>query len=244
MYLCIDDVTVKYGSTVAVQNANLVLSAGVHALLGPNGAGKSSLLEVIATLRKPSSGSFHFTDNNPDSANQNDYTGMDLRSILGYLPQENLPKSRFTVREHLAYVCWLKQIPDGDVSAEVDRLINLAELSDKADATIASLSGGMRRRVGIASALVGSPRVLILDEASAGLDMAQRDSLRRIVATVARDAIVLTSTHIVEDIIDIADTLTVMSRGTFMFSGGWDEFCHTRQLPELKAQYLELVGER
>ena len=74
--------------------------------------------------------------------------------------------------------------------------------------------------------------------------MAQRDSLRRIVATVARDAIVLTSTHIVEDIIDIADTLTVMSRGTFMFSGGWDEFCHTRQLPELKAQYLELVGER
>ena len=128
--------------------------------------------------------------------------------------------------------------------AEDDRLIKLAELSDKADATIASLSGGMRRRVRIASALVGSPRLLILDQASAGLDMAQRDSLRRIVATVAHNAVVLTSIHIVEDIIDIANTLTVMSRGAFMFSGGWDEFCHTRQLPELKAQYLELVGER
>lgn len=244
MHLYIDDVTVKYGSTVAVQDANLVLSSGVHALLGPNGAGKSSLLEVIATLRKPSSGSFRFTDNDSDSVNRNDYIGMNLRHILGYLPQENLPKSHFTVREHLAYMCWLKQIPDENVPAEDDRLIKLAELSDKADATIASLSGGMRRRVRIASALVGSPRLLILDQASAGLDMAQRDSLRRIVATVAHNAVVLTSIHIVEDIIDIANTLTVMSRGAFMFSGGWDEFCHTRQLPELKAQYLELVGER
>ena len=175
-----------YGHSTALGQLSRTFDAGrVYGLKGPNGAGKSSLLEVIATLRKPSSGSFRFTDNAPDLANRNDYTGMDLRHILGYLPQENLPKSRFTVREHLAYMCWLKQIPDGNVSAEVDRLINLTELSDKADATIASLSGGMRRRVGIASALVGSPCLLILDEASAGLDMAQRDSLRRIVAAVA-----------------------------------------------------------
>lgn len=140
-------------------------------------------------------------------------------------------------------MCWLKQLPSPSVSAEVDRLIELANLSTKSEAKIASLSGGMRRRVGIASALVGSPRLVLLDEASAGLDMAQRDSLQKILAAVSAEAIVLTSTHIVEDVIDIADTITVMSEGSFVFSGPWQDFCGSRTISELKAHYLRLVGE-
>ncbi|PRQ10704.1 multidrug ABC transporter ATP-binding protein [Corynebacterium sp. 13CS0277] len=234
MSLLLDEITVSYRSTVAVREVSLELSSGIHALLGPNGAGKSSLLEVLATLRKPTSG--HFTVDG--------LSGTAVRRVVGYLPQDNLPKSRFTVREHVAYMCWLKMLDPHAVPAEVDRLIDLADLGGKSDATIASLSGGMRRRVGIASALVGSPRLVLLDEASAGLDMAQRDSLRRILARVSDEAIVLSSTHIVEDIVDLADTITVMSAGSFVFTGPWQDFCGTRTINEVKEHYLRLVGEQ
>ncbi|MBK4143067.1 ATP-binding cassette domain-containing protein [Corynebacterium macginleyi] len=233
MSLLIDRVTVSYGSKVAVREASLELGPGIHALLGPNGAGKSSLLEALATLRKLSSG--HFSVNG--------LSGKKVRKILGYLPQDNLPKSRFTVREHIAYICWLKQIRSVDVTSEIDRLIDISGLGSKADSIVASISGGMRRRLGIASALVGSPKLVILDEASAGLDMTQRDAMHRILSQVSSESIVLTSTHIVEDIIDIADTITIMNKGSFVFSGDWQDFCNTRSITDFKNRYLRLVSD-
>lgn len=233
MSLLIDRVTVSYGSKVAVREVSLELGPGIHALLGPNGAGKSSLLEALATLRKSSSG--HFSVNG--------LSGKKVRKILGYLPQDNLPKSRFTVREHLAYICWLKQIRSVDVTSEIDRLIDISDLGNKADSIVASLSGGMRRRLGIASALVGSPKLVILDEASAGLDMTQRDALHGILSKISSESIVLTSTHIVEDIINNADTITIMNKGSFVFSGEWKDFCNTRSITDFKNSYLRLVSD-
>lgn len=228
--LSLQDVSVTYGRRTAVDHVNWSLGPGVHALLGPNGAGKSSLLEAIATLR-PHGGTISL----------NDRVGPATRQDLGYLPQDNLPRSRFSVREHLHYMCWLRKLPTMSYQAEVERVIESTGLRPYADTSIAKLSGGWRRRVGISSALVGSPSVVLLDEASAGLDMEQRAALQRIVQDMGRHATVITSTHIVEDVVDIADTISVMHQGRFVFSDSMQAFSEMRTLHDVRARYLELV---
>ncbi|AXE37472.1 ATP-binding cassette domain-containing protein [Acidipropionibacterium virtanenii] len=230
MTLTVDELTVQYRRRTAVDAVSWRLDEGFHALLGPNGAGKSSLLRAIATLQ-PASGIVELDGR----------TGTAIREQLGYCPQENLGRSRFTVREHLAYLCWLHRIPDSKTPAEVDRVVELVSLTDRADDRISALSGGMRRRVGIGSALVGRPSLVILDEPSAGLDVAQRESLSAVLQRVAADAITIVSTHIVEDVLDHADTLTVMDQSRFVFSGAFDEFAGSRDLEAVRSRYLEMV---
>ncbi|WP_297006508.1 ATP-binding cassette domain-containing protein [uncultured Corynebacterium sp.] len=215
--LDLDQVTVRYGrrggARPAVDAATATFGPGLHALLGPNGAGKSSLIRTIATLQKPSSGSVTFGGSGEIAS---------IRRHLGHLPQENLGKSRFTVREHFAYMAWLRRLPKAQTEAEVDRVIGLVRLGDRADTKIRALSGGMRRRVGIGSALIGQPGLVILDEPSAGLDVVQRGILRDITREVSRDAVVLVSTHIIEDILDTADTadtVTVIDTGRIVWAG-------------------------
>lgn len=232
MKLTVQDVSVTYGSTVAVHDVRWNLEEGVHALLGPNGAGKSTLLETIATLRKPQNGNITLGD----------AEGLHIRRHLGYLPQDNLPRTRFRVREHLAYMCWLKELPPKDYDCEVDRVLDVCRLSSYSDVRISQLSGGLRRRVAIGSSLIGSPHLVLLDEASSGLDVEQRDILQGIVETISREAIVITSTHIVEDIVDVADTITIMAKGEFIFSDRTEEFCAQRSLDSVKQHYLELVN--
>ena len=231
MKLTTDQLTVKYGSHIAVDHISLNVDTGFHALLGPNGAGKSSLLRTIAGLTQPSSGSVYI-----------DGRVSDPRSgLVGYLPQENLEKSRFTVREHLAYMCWLRKVPQHKVRHEVDRLIELAGLSDKADSLIKHLSGGMRRRVGISSALVSSPPVILLDEPTAGLDLSQRSACKRILHHASLSSTVIISTHIVEDVIENADTLTIMKNGVKEYSGPWEKFGAGRDINKLNTMYLDLL---
>lgn len=231
MKLTTDQLTVKYGSHIAVDHISLNLGTGFHALLGPNGAGKSSLLRAIAGLTQPSSGSVYIDGrvNDPRSG------------LVGYLPQDNLEKSRFTVREHLAYMCWLRKVPQYKVSHEVDRLIELAGLADKADSLIKHLSGGMRRRVGISSALVSSPPVILLDEPTAGLDLSQRSACKRILHHSSKYSTVIISTHIVEDVIEDADTLTIMKNGVKEYSGPWEKFGAGRDINKLNTMYLDLL---
>lgn len=207
------------------------LPVGFHALLGPNGAGKTSLLRAIATLQSTERGSITL-DGRPV---------RDAREATGFLPQENLGRSRFTVAEHLAYMCWLRRMPQHRVGPEVDRVLGLIHLSERRDERISALSGGMRRRVGIGSALVGDPALVVLDEPSSGLDVAQRESLTRILTRVAQQAIVIVSTHLVEDVLAHADTLAVMDGGHFQFSGPFDQFSASRDLDEVRERYLSLV---
>lgn len=224
--------SVRYRSRTAVDDVDWHLSEGFHALLGPNGAGKSSLLRAIATLQAAACGTVKLGRR----------TGAGIRENLGYCPQENLGRSRFTVREHLAYMCWLHRIPDAGTGRETGRVLELIDLAGRADERISALSGGMRRRVGIGSALVGRPRVVVLDEPSAGLDPAQRQSLTGVLTRVAEGAITIVSTHIVEDVLDHADTLTVMDRGRFVFSGPFERFAGSRDMAAVRARYLQLVA--
>lgn len=232
MTLTVKDVTITYRRRVAVSAVSWDVGPGFHALLGPNGAGKSSLLRAIATLQPLNSGVVELDG----------LSGSDLRRHLGYCPQENLRKSHFTVAEHLLYMCWLQRLDDAAARPEVDRILQLIDLQDRPHDRISGLSGGMRRRVAIGSALVGNPGLMILDEPSAGLDMAQREGLSQILARVSRDAVVIVSTHLVEDVLDHADTLTVMDRGSFVFSGPLDDFAPVRQLDSVRFRYLELVA--
>lgn len=231
MTLEIIDLTVKYRERAAVSDISWRLDPGFHALLGPNGAGKSSLMRTIATLQHPTHGQIRL----------NGSSGNALRGNLGYCPQENLGKSRFSVSEHLAYMCWLRRIPSNDTPREVLRILELIDLADRANERVAALSGGMRRRVGIGSALVGDPDLVILDEPSAGLDVAQRQALSEILARVSAGAITIVSTHIVEDVLDHADTLTVMDRGKFLFAGPFGDFSRHRHLDEVRSRYLQMV---
>ncbi|WP_394274713.1 ATP-binding cassette domain-containing protein [Luteococcus sp.] len=233
LVLTLSGVSVRYGRRSAVSEVSWDLGVGFHALLGPNGAGKTSLLRAISTLQPVKAGTVAL-DGNPV---------RQVRQRLGFLPQENLGRSRFTVQEHLAYMCWLRQLPSVDVAGEVERVLDLVDLADRCGDRISSLSGGMRRRVGIGSALVGNPSLVVLDEPSAGLDVAQRESLTRVLDRVSEDAIVLVSTHIVEDVLEHADSLTVMDKGRFLFSGPFEQFTSSRDLAAVRDRYMAMVSQ-
>lgn len=172
MALVISALTVKYRKRTAVDGVSWRLGKGFHALLGPNDAEKSSLLRAVATLQPMASGTVTLGDDNGHLSDTS------IRQSLGYCPQENLGRSRLTVREHLAYMCWPHRIPDSQSRTETERVTEVMDLTDRADDTTSSRSGGMRRRLGVGSALVGRPSLVVLDEPSAGLDVAQRESLR------------------------------------------------------------------
>lgn len=196
--LVISALTVKYRKRTAVDGVSWRLGKGFHALLGPNDAEKSSLLRAVATLQPMASGTVTLGDDNGHLSDAS------IRQSLGYCPQENLGRSRLTVREHLAYMCWPHRIPDSQSRTETERVTEVMDLTDRADDTTSSRSGGMRRRLGVGSALVGRPSLVVLDEPSAGLDVAQRELLSAVLGRVSTDAITIVSTHIVEDVLDHA----------------------------------------
>ncbi|MBC3185940.1 ATP-binding cassette domain-containing protein [Corynebacterium sp. zg-331] len=233
MNLSVTSVQVRYGARRAVDGVTWNLGRGIHALLGPNGAGKSSLISAIATLKKPSAGTIRLGE----------YSGEQLRGHVGYLPQDNLGRSRMTVREHFAYMCWLRTIEGQAARQEIARLLALTGLEDRADARIASLSGGMRRRVGIGSACTGRPP-LLLDEPSAGLDVEQRAALRGIIRQAAGHGVVVISTHILEDVIGLADTVAVMVEGALKYHGSWEDFAGQPEIEAVRRAYLEIAGGR
>ncbi|MGO4956238.1 ATP-binding cassette domain-containing protein [Luteococcus sp. Sow4_B9] len=227
----IDRVTVAYGSTVACQDISLALDTGLHALIGPNGAGKSSLMSVVSTLRRPSSGTIRLDGQSRIA---------ERRLHTSFLPQENLPeKSRFNVADFVRYMCWLRKVPRQATNTEVDRVLECARLTELRDKQLAELSGGQRRRVGIAATLTGQPRLLVLDEPSAGLDIAQRSLLAEVLQEAAREAVVLVSTHIVEDVLDTADTVTVLAHGRILHHG--PDFAPPHDLKAFEQRYLALV---
>lgn len=230
--LTLNNLSVTYGSHLAVNKVSWSKKPGVHALLGPNGAGKSTLLATLATLLKPSSGTISIDEHRSKT---------ELRKRIGYLPQDNIGKSRFSVKEHLAYLCWLKKISQKDTKLEIERVLDLVDLNSQANLPISHLSGGMRRRVGIGSAIIGNPKVLLLDEPSAGLDVEQRSNLRSIIRHISNDTVVISSTHIVEDILEDSQSITVMNRGSFLFDGARQSFTSSSNLFDFEQRYLEVL---
>jgi ABC-2 type transport system ATP-binding protein len=206
----------SFGSTWALRGVDLSLTAGVVGLLGPNGAGKTTLLRLLATALTPTTGTLSLLGLNPaDPAHR-----TEIRRRLGYLPQELGYPFAFTAFAFVDYIALLKEWKDrAERHAEVHRVLDLIDVGDLATKRLRSMSGGQRRRVALAQALLGAPPVLILDEPTTGVDPEQRVTLRAVLAEVARTSIVVLSTHQTEDIAALCERVVVLEHGRIRYDG-------------------------
>ena len=217
MELCIDHLSKKFKDMTAVSDVSLRLTPGVWGLLGANGAGKTTLMRMLAGIMEPTEGSITY-DGQPIAA-----LGQRYRDIFGYLPQEFGFYPEFTVQDYLDYMAALKGLSAGDGKRRIDALLEQLTLQKVQRKKIAKLSGGMKRRVGIAQALLNDPEVLILDEPTSGLDPGERVRFRNLLSEFAHDRIVLISTHIVSDVEYIATRNAVMKQGRLLSCGTTEE---------------------
>ena len=212
----LDNVTKRYGRICAVDGVTATIPAGITGLLGPNGAGKTTLLALLATLQAPDRGRLRMLGLDPSQ----DRERVALRRQLGYLPQEPGFHRRFSAFDFVDYVAILKEMTDRRARhAEVDRVLALVGLSDRADDRIRTLSGGMRRRVALAQALLGEPDLLLLDEPTAGLDPEQRLRFRDLISRLGENRTVVVSTHQTEDVAALCQQVLVMQDGRIRFVG-------------------------
>lgn len=217
MELLIDHVSKQFKDKKAVSDVTLHITPGVWGLLGANGAGKTTLMRIIAGIMKPCSGRIVY-DGVPIRT-----LGERYRDIFGYLPQEFGFYPEFTVKSYLEYMAALKAIPPRKARRKISELLEMLSLSDERNKKISKLSGGMKRRVGIAQALLNDPEVLILDEPTSGLDPGERVRFRNLISEFAHDRIVLISTHIVPDVEYIATCNAVMKDGKLLETGTTEE---------------------
>jgi ABC-2 type transport system ATP-binding protein len=210
----------SFGATQALADVDLDLEAGVIGLLGPNGAGKTTLLRLLATALPPSRGKVRVLGRDVEVLAER----TEIRRRLGYLPQEvGFPRG-FTAFAFVDYIALLKEWADPAARhAEVRRVLDQVGLSDAATKRIRAMSGGQRRRVALAQALLGSPPVLILDEPTAGVDPEQRVTLRTVLAELARTSIVVLSTHQTDDVAALCERVVVLDRGRVRYDGAVTE---------------------
>lgn len=215
MELVIDRVSKQYKNLIALDRVSLKLHKGVYGLLGANGAGKTTLMRMICGIVTPTSGriSFDGTDVKEES----------YRAVLGYLPQDFGYYPEFSGMDFLLYMASLKGIDSKPAKKRANELIKLVSLEDVAKRKIKTYSGGMKQRIGIAQAMLSNPKILILDEPTAGLDPRERVRFRNIIAELGKNSIVLLSTHIVSDIEHIADEIIMIKSGQLIYQGKWQE---------------------
>ena len=204
----IDGLSKQYRKTQALREVSFSLGRGVTGLLGQNGAGKTTLLRCVLGIIRPTSGTVRFADE-----------GSTNGTAIGYLPQRFGLLKELTVREALTYFAALKRIPRAEIGPSIDACLRQVNLSESASTRIGALSGGMLRRVGIASALLGDPATLLFDEPTAGLDPEERVRFKRLVSTLADSHAVLVSTHIVEDIEALASRVIILHEGRIAATG-------------------------
>jgi len=202
----------------ALDDVSIEIKSGMFGLLGPNGAGKSSLMRTIATLQEADSGSIFFDDLNVLNNTK------EFRQNLGYLPQEFGVYPRITAEQLLDHIATLKGISIKSERKElVEYLLQKVNLYDKKNKNVKGFSGGMKQRIGIAQSLIGDPKVLIVDEPTAGLDPGERNRFYDLLSDVGDDVIVILSTHIVDDVRELCTQMAIMNFGQIVFSGAPDD---------------------
>lgn len=210
MILKVENVTHQYKDFYALQNINCDMSSGIYGLLGPNGAGKSTFLRILVNVIAPTKGRILYNNREISTL------GAHYRDILGYLPQEFNGYSHFTAEEFLRYVANLKGLEKDSAYERVQQLLEMVGLIDVRKKRLKGFSGGMKRRVGIAQAMLNDPEILILDEPTAGLDPSERIRLRGILSKLSKDKIIILSTHIVSDIEYISDEVLLLKNGALI----------------------------
>lgn len=207
----------SYKKKNALQDVSFSLQRGIYGLLGENGAGKSTLMRILATVDFPAKGTISYDDI--------DIFDMDeaYRSLIGYMPQDYSVYPGFTARDFLNYMGALKGISEAKLKVRIPEVLEFVNLSEFSDKKVKTFSGGMKRRIGIAQAIMNEPEILILDEPTAGLDPKERIRFSNIISDMGKDKIVLLSTHIVSDIEAIANQILVMKTGEILETGNVDK---------------------
>ena len=219
MELHVEGLTKIYkGGVRALDNVSLTISHGMFGLLGPNGAGKSTLMRTIATLQEPDAGSIHL--DKLDVLRRKD----EVRKILGYLPQDFGVYPRVNAEEMLNHIALLKGMVERKQRKEVvQALLHRVNLWDYRRKNLTGFSGGMRQRFGIAQALIGNPELLIVDEPTAGLDPGERNRFYNLLAEIGQNVIVILSTHIVQDVMELCANMAIIHQGKVLFTGAPDQ---------------------
>lgn len=216
MEIVIDNLSKRYGKKEAIKNLSLKIPSGMYGLLGRNGAGKTSLMRILAALSVPTNGDIWLNGVSMKETAK-------IREMVGYLPQDFSMYRSMTVLGAMDYLGLLSDIPKEIRKERIDELLEKVNLKDNARTKIKALSGGMKRRLGIAQALLHNPQILIVDEPTTGLDPEERIRFRNLLSDFADDRIVLLSTHIASDIESICDGVAVLNDGRLLFHGSTEE---------------------
>lgn len=251
MELKISGLTKVYSNGVkALDNVSLEIGKGLFGLLGPNGAGKSSLMRTIAGLQNADSGELMLNDINVLKEPQ------ELRKVLGYLPQEFGVYPRITAAQLLDHLAVLKGVSEKRQRKDlVDHLLQKVNLYDKRNKSVKGFSGGMKQRIGIAQALIGDPQLIIVDEPTAGLDPGERNRFHNLLADVGSEVIVILSTHIVDDVLELCPNMAIMNHGQIIYQGApedavadlhgqvWQKSIERQEMERYKSEY-QLISEK
>ena len=214
MKLEINNLSKKYGAKEALKNVTLTLTEGVYGLLGPNGAGKSTFINILVGNLSRTDGEIIF-EGKEISKNIKEYVNQ-----IGFMPQQQQLYDTFSAYRYLSYMAALKGLKKEEAKNRITEVLELVNLSDKTNDKIGGFSGGMKQRLLLAQALLNNPKILILDEPTAGLDPKERIRIRNLVASVGKDKIVIIATHIVPDIEFIAEKIILLKSGDII---GFDE---------------------
>ena len=217
MELTLNRLTKRYKEKTAVDSLILELTPGIYGLLGANGAGKTTLMRMVCGILNPTSGNITLDGRDTTAMGEN------YRDLLGYLPQDFGYYPVFTAMDYLLYIAALKGLTKSAAKVRANELLETVSLQSVANKKIRTFSGGMRQRLGIAQALLNDPKILVLDEPTAGLDPKERVRFRNLISEISKNKIVILSTHIVSDVEYIADTILVMKEGRLIHQGKPDE---------------------
>ena len=236
MELTIQNLTKTYGNKVALREFSYTFTPGIYGILGANGAGKSTLMNLITDNVKRDSGSILW--NGTDILK----LGREFRREVGYMPQQQGMYPDYSARDFLHYMAAIKELHRTESRTQIEELLAVVNLSEDAHKRLGGFSGGMRQRVLLAQALLGDPKILILDEPTAGLDPKERLRLRQYISDLARNKIVFLTTHIVSDIESIANDVLLMKQGELVAHGAPDALIAAVHGQNLEDVYMAYLG--
>ena len=234
MSIAVSNLTKKYGQNTVLNNLSVTISEGMYGLLGKNGAGKTTFMRILTTILPYESGSVEIYGI-PHRKTR------DIRKIIGYLPQDFSLYPSLTVYEALDYCGVLSEIPKRERRERITELLEKTNLTAETRKKVKALSGGMKRRLGIAQAMLNDPKVLIVDEPTVGLDPEERVNFREMLTEYAAGRVVILSTHIVEDIEETCGVIGILHNGNLAFNGNINDFKENMNADKLETAYMKLL---